>query len=176
MLFKKYYSLFVLIALIFTACHNQPSHASADKTYFIVRHAEKQAGNDPVLTTDGNDRAGDLYRRLLKEKIGKIYVTKYKRTGLTADSIRIYQKLDSVHYVPDNDGKGFMRMQEQQQENAKKILVVGHSNTLAGIIRALGADYTNGDLDEKIYDDLFIVKIKNGKAIVTEEKYGKKSE
>ncbi len=173
---RNFYSRFLVAVILICSCNNKIANSAPDKTYFIVRHAEKQAGNDPELTTEGNERAGDLYRILKKENVQKIYVTKYKRTGLTADSIRIYQNLDTVHYVPDSDGRGFLKRIADKNEQAKKILIVGHSNTLGGIIRALGAEYTKGDLDEKRYDDLFIVKVKNKKAILTEEKYGKKSE
>ena len=38
---------------------------------FIVRHAEKEAGKDPLLTAAGNARAGDLMRALQNEGIKK---------------------------------------------------------------------------------------------------------
>jgi hypothetical protein len=47
---------------------------------FIVRHAEKETGKDPLLTAAGNARAGDLMRVLQNEGIQKIYVSQYKRT------------------------------------------------------------------------------------------------
>ena len=172
---KKYFSLLLLIALIFAACHIRVGYTAADKVYFIVRHAEKQAGNDPMLSQEGNERAGDLYRRLKNEKVEKIYTTKFNRTIHTADSLRIYQNIDTAYYAGDTDGKGFMRMLEKRAEPAKRILVIGHSNTLGGIIRALRAEYASTAVDENKYDALFVVKIKNGKAVVVEEKYGKAS-
>ena len=172
MLAKNIFSLVILI-LFFSSCHNRVGYTAADKVYFIVRHAEKLAGNDPMLSTEGNERAGDLYRRLKNEKVEKIYTTKFNRTIHTADSLRIYQNIDTAYYAGDTEGKGFLRALEKRAEPANRILVIGHSNTLGGIIRAIGAEYTITTVDENKYDALFIVKIKNGKAVLVEEKYGK---
>ena len=52
-------------------------------------------------------------------------------------------------------------------------MIVGHSNTVPEMIKALGGDVAP-TIDEKEYDDLFIVTIyAKGKAKVTQLKYGK---
>ena len=68
---------------------------------FIVRHAEKETGKDPLLTPAGNARAGDLMRVLQNEGVQKIYVSQYKRTQMTADSMRIQLKVNTVQYAAD---------------------------------------------------------------------------
>ncbi|MEI9957485.1 MAG: histidine phosphatase family protein [Ferruginibacter sp.] len=49
----------------------------------------KESGKDPVLTKEGNQRAGDLMRTLKDKHIKRIYVTQFKRTQMTGDSLRI---------------------------------------------------------------------------------------
>ena len=44
-------------------------------TLYIVRHAEKDTGNNPALSVAGQKRAGDLYRALKDKKIDLILVS-----------------------------------------------------------------------------------------------------
>ena len=74
---------------------------TANTSIYIVRHAEKQTGKDPLLTADGNARAGDLMRELKNKKIKRIYVTEYKRTQHTADSLHLQLNTDTVHIIAD---------------------------------------------------------------------------
>ncbi len=62
---------------------------NAKTKIYIVRHAEKESGNDPQLTVAGRNRAGDLMRTLKNKHIRHIYVTQYRRTQMTGDSMRI---------------------------------------------------------------------------------------
>ena len=75
---------------------------------YIVRHAEKEKGKDPVLTAMGASRAGMLMRKLQHKNIQRIYVTEYRRTQMTGDSIRIQLGIDTVHYVADTIGNDLL--------------------------------------------------------------------
>lgn len=144
------------------------------RTFYIVRHAEKDTGNNPVISAIGKERAGDLYRVLKNKKIGLVMVTQYRRTGMTADSLRIYNNIDSIQYAADATGDKLLEAVQQRTGNANNILIVGHSNTLPAIIRKLGvASYTIKELPETAFDNLFIVTIKKGKAKLKQLKYGK---
>lgn len=143
---------------------------------FIVRHAEKQAGNDPLLTAGGNARAGDLMRSLQNSNVQKIYVSKYRRTQNTADSMRIQLKIDTVHYAADTLCDNLVNTIMQHGDFGKTILIIAHSNTIPQIIRKFGVhDYPYGDIGDYDYDNLFLITYKNEKAKLKVVKYGAKS-
>src|SRR4051812_12158967 len=94
----------ILIIALFSAKNNAMSQ---DKTFpdhtniYLVRHAEKDAGRDPQLTEAGKKRAADLAHILKDKNIQRIYVTDYRRSWMTADSLRIQSGIDTVGYVVD---------------------------------------------------------------------------
>jgi phosphohistidine phosphatase SixA len=143
---------------------------------FIVRHAEKETGKDPLLTPAGNARAGDLMRVLQNEGIQKIYVSQYRRTQNTGDSLRLQLKIDTVHYAADTLCENLINAIMEHSDFGKTILIIGHSNTLPQIIRKLGVtDYPYGDIPDNEFDNLFVVTYKKEKAKLKKMKYGAKS-
>lgn len=143
---------------------------------YIVRHAEKEAGKDPVLTAAGNARAGDLMRALKNESIQKIYVSRTRRSQMTGDSMRIQLGIDTVHYTADTLCDNLVAAIMEHRDFGKTILVIGHSNTIPKIIRKLGVlDYPQADLPDNEFDNLFLVTYKKEKAIVKKTKYGASS-
>ncbi|HNG63191.1 MAG TPA: histidine phosphatase family protein, partial [Ferruginibacter sp.] len=83
----KYASLVLGLILSANLVFGQQENAAT--RVYIVRHAEKESGKDPVLTPGGFKRAGVLARALKSEGIQKIYVSRTRRSQLTADSLRI---------------------------------------------------------------------------------------
>ena len=143
---------------------------------FIVRHAEKETGNDPVLTAAGNTRAGDLMRALQNENIQKIYVSRTRRSQNTADSLRLQLKIDTVHYTADTVCDNLINSIIQHSDFGKTILIIAHSNTIPQIIRKLGVvDYPYGNIPDNNHDQLFIVTYKKEKAKLKTMKYGAES-
>jgi phosphohistidine phosphatase SixA len=143
---------------------------------FIVRHAEKEAGKDPVLTAAGNARAGDLMRILQNEGVQKIYVSRLRRTQNTADSLRVQLKIDTVHYAADTLCDDLVNTIMEHRDFGKTILIIAHSNTIPQIIRKLGVqDYPYGDIPDNDYDNLFVITYKKEKAKLKQVKYGAKS-
>lgn len=143
---------------------------------FIVRHAEKQAGNDPLLTAEGNTRAGDLARVLQFEGVQKIYVTKTRRAKNTADSLRILMNIGTVQYDSDTLCDKLISTIMENRDFGKTILIIGHSNTIPQIIRKFGVtDFPYGDLPDSEFDNLFVITYKREKAKLKKTKYGVKS-
>lgn len=144
---------------------------------FIVRHAEKETGNDPALTTAGNVRAGDLMRRLQHEGINKIYVSRTRRSQNTADSLRIQLKIDTAHYTADTLCDKLIDAIIENGDFGKTILIIAHSNTIPQIIRKFGVtDYPYGNIPDSEYDQLFIITYRKEKAKLKIMKYGAKSD
>jgi 2,3-bisphosphoglycerate-dependent phosphoglycerate mutase len=171
--------LFFLAAIAFQIAAFAQQEQPVTKI-FIVRHAEKirgkEAGNDPLLTAVGNLRAGDLMRTLQNEGIQKIYVSQYKRTQNTADSIRIQLKIDTVHYVADTLCDNLINAIMEHSDFGKSILIIAHSNTVPHIIRKFGVtDFPYGDLPDDEFDNLFVITYKKEKAKLKKMKYGAKS-
>lgn len=150
--------------------------SNGKRIFYIVRHAEKDTGSNPAISAIGKQRAGDLYRTLKNKKIGLIFVSQYRRTGMTADSLRIYNKTDTVHYAADITGDKLFEKIQERAGAAKNILIVGHSNTLPGIIRKAGvSDYTEKEIPDNEYDNLFVIEYKKGKAVLKKLKFGQAS-
>lgn len=140
---------------------------------YLVRHAEKEVGKDPVLTTAGKQRAGDLMRKLSGKNIQRIYVSEYRRTQLTGDSLRIQSGIDTVHYVADTVGDDLLRRIKEHGDIGKNILVIGHSNTIPFIIRKLGMkNYPKEYIPDNEFDNLFLVTVKKSNAKLVRSKYG----
>lgn len=143
---------------------------------FIVRHAEKEAGKDPDLTPAGHARAGELMRTLQNEGVQKIYVSQYKRTQQTADSMRMQLKINTVQYMADTVCDNLVNTIMENADFGKTILIIAHSNTIPQIIRKFGVtDYPYGDIPDNEFDNLFVITYKKEKAKLKKMKYGAKS-
>jgi broad specificity phosphatase PhoE len=133
----------------------------AQKLVFVVRHAERAddgtaamtAQTDPPLSTTGEARAAKLAELLRDAGIRAIFATEFRRTQ---DTVRpLASKLGlSIQNIPATSTELLIR--KLRSEHADDIvLVVGHSNTLPKIIKALGGpDVT---VAENEYDNLFLV-------------------
>ncbi len=129
--------------------------ASAQATVFLVRHAEKAASGDaknPDLSDIGQARAKALGKSLKDTGVTAIYATEFKRTQQTAEPLA-HAKGVEVTSIPANETATLVSKLKETKGNA---LVIGHSNTLPEIIKALGVSdsIAIGDND---YDDLFVI-------------------
>ncbi|AWO00419.1 phosphoglycerate mutase [Chitinophaga alhagiae] len=126
-------------------------------TFFLVRHAEKNPGADSTLTAAGLQRAGKLYRLLKDSAISKIYSTRYRRTMQTGDSLRIRNSIDTVLYQPDSTGESLLYEISRRGDWGRRILIIGHSNTLLPILKSLNVDPRMDAIADTDYGNLFIV-------------------
>ncbi|MFD1258969.1 histidine phosphatase family protein [Mucilaginibacter terrae] len=165
-----------LIILFFTAFTLSKFNALAQSTtIYLVRHAEKLTVNpaerDPNLSDKGFQRAADLAKVLQKKKINTIYSTNYKRTLATAMPLATYLQLAPVIYNVKDPST--IAIKASQDNKGKTALIVGHSNTLIPVIKALNCSVPFEGLTDDDYDMLFKVVIdENGKANLTVTNYG----
>jgi phosphohistidine phosphatase SixA len=154
--------------LVITAC--------SSNRYFIVRHAEKtiltkdsasMMMSNPPLSEAGKVRAFVLRDELANKHIQHIYSTNTLRSISTVEplsqqkniQVKIYSNIDSL-----------VILLKSIKGNA---LIVGHSNTVDDIVNKLcGKTAIPGDLKDFEYDNLFILKGRNGKLHFTRKKYG----
>lgn len=140
---------------------------------YVVRHAEKDTGNNPVLSAIGKERAGALHRVLQNSPVDLILVSQFKRTGMTGDSMRLYRNIETRSYKADATGDDLFNLIAALNGKYKHILVIGHSNTVPVIVRRAGAiDYTVPALPDYAYDHLFTISFEDGKIQWKLEKFG----
>ena len=132
-----------------------PPPASAQKAVFVVRHAEKvDESEDPLLSAKGKARAQVLARHLKGAGIQAIYVTEYKRTGLTAAPLAAALGLKPIVVYAADSPNLIGKIRENNAADA--VLVVGHSNTLPDILKRLGHPDAV-EIAGNEYDSLFVV-------------------
>ncbi len=145
-------------------------------TVYLVRHAEKAAAPaaDPPLLEAGTKRAEDLARKLSTAGIKTISTSQFLRTKHTAEPLAkqlgiantmIPVKMDSMNtrqLAPEY----LKQISDLIASSTGSVLIVGHSNTVPELIKALGGDIVP-TIDDATYDDLFVVTVyAKGKAKV----------
>lgn len=125
-------------------------------TVYVVRHAEKDAGEDPDLSPRGKLRALALPEALELAELAAIYASPTKRTQQTAAPVAALTGLE-VTRMPPTDYEGLL--QRVRSHAGEAVLVVGHSNTVPPMLAALGVRDHVAPLDEGDYGDLFVVSV-----------------
>ena len=142
-------------------------------TVILARHAEKAAPTgDPVLTPVGEQRARDLAQALVNTKLAAVISTQYQRTRLTAAPVAQAAGVEVTVVQASADPAGVVRALDSLPAGSTA-LVVGHSNTLAPIIAALGGPKLP-DLCDGEHSTLFILERPGGgkPVSVVKAKYG----
>lgn len=135
-----------------------PFAVSAAPVVFVVRHAEKMVANDgdndPALSAAGRQRAEALARMLKDAGVTAIFTTEFKRTqetaAPTAHSLGI-----TATVVASKDTGALVSKLREVKGNA---LVVGHGNTIPGLVKALGVDRPV-EIAENDYCEIFLITL-----------------
>jgi len=139
----------LLLLLLLFVC------SASAQTILVVRHAEKVSETVDALNDSGKQRASCLARMLNDANVKAIYVSPTARAWQTAAPLAKKLNLSTTE-VPAKDYAALVeRIRANPDQNA---LVVGHSNTVPDIVKALGVteSVTVGDKD---YDWLFVVSL-----------------
>lgn len=133
-----------------------PAPSAAQGVIFLVRHAEKESTppTDPPLSMEGKQRAEALRETLKDAGITAIITSPATRTKETAQplatALAITPKVESM-----NDAKALVEAIRAVPEGGN-VLIVGHSNTIPQLLKALGHSPTI-TIDESEFDSLFVV-------------------
>lgn len=150
--------------------------ASAQKTttVFIVRHAEKDLSTpsnaDPTLNGAGLQRSFDLRDVLQKEKIAAVFSTNYKRTIQTGNPLAQLINKEIIIYDANKNDELVNSIKEKYK--GKKVLIVGHSNTILTIVKAFGATPSMQQIPDTQYNLLFEMTISSKETTLKERTYG----
>lgn len=167
---KHITSLLTALAAAFAlvSCAASPEVARADgdgtHTIYLVRHAEKQAGDDPSLTVAGLERAQMLGVILSDEGVGKIWSSDYRRTRETAAPLATRLGLDVEIY----DASDLASLADRLTAEGLTALVVGHSNTTPQLAELLGAAPGEPIVESNEYDRLYVIQRKDGVTVSDE--------
>jgi phosphohistidine phosphatase SixA len=168
-IFPPKFMIRILVIVLFASI--LLSTASAQSTIFIVRHGEKatDASKDPELSAAGRARAEVLARMLKDFGITAIYATEFRRTQETAAPLAAILQL-KVTVIPARDTAALAAKFDDEKAKA---LVVGHTNTIPGLIKALGIQ-GEPEIREDEYDNLFIVVLSEERPHLIRLRYGSK--
>ena len=159
----EFYRKLCVVALLFSAaCLTTRPAGPEVTTVYLVRHGEKstEVANDPdpALTPAGRARAEALAAKLASAGVTHIISTQWTRTRETAQPLA--SRLGLTTEIVPTTVKGFADSTAAAvlRHRGKTILVVGHSNTIASVIAALGGPRLP-DLCDSEHSNLFVMKI-----------------
>jgi len=149
---------------------------SAPAVVILVRHAEKGTTpvNDPVLTRAGSQRAVDLAHVVATwtaagANVKALFATELKRTQLTLAPLAAATGR-TVTEVTAVDTAGLVA--KILAVNGGVVVVAGHTNTLPGVIQALGGP-AGITIAETEFSRLFVVTGAGAHAAMVTLRYGK---
>lgn len=150
------------------------ANSATATTIILIRHGERieptLTNNDPHLTTAGLSRARLLVHVLGQANIKAIYTSEYIRTIETAKPLATHLGLTPMKKTLAVDIKNKILA----NNIGKTVLVVGHSDTVPGVINLLGG--SNQVIADHEFDNMFVATILGvGKLAVTRLKYGVRS-
>ena len=140
----------------------RPTHASAQTgptSVILVRHAEKAvvAGDDPPISDIGHERARALAAALVASPPSTIIVSSRIRTAETAaDVAKVVGVTPQVISLDGGGAAHIAAVAAAVRQAHGVVLVVGHSNTVPAVIKALGGP-TLPDICDSTYSHLFVL-------------------
>ena len=154
-------ALFLAAALI--ACDSAPI---APQVY-IVRHAEKLAGDDPQLSPAGVARARALADALGSAGITRIFSTDTRRTRATAAPLA--RALGITPQIYSSDAQDLLAA--NIIASGETVLIVGHSNTIREMAAAFGVDAGEPVDEATEYDRMYVITVGDAPRVET-RRYG----
>lgn len=136
-------------------------YAAADRcntlptTVVLVRHADRDSDLDQ-LSAAGEARAQRLAQMLSGADLSAIYQTQYRRAQQTAAPVAALLGLTPVEFDA-GDASG-LAVHIREDRAGQNVLVVGHSNTVPAVVKALGGPAI-ADFDEDDYANLLVLQL-----------------
>jgi len=145
------------------------------QTVVIVRHGEKVSPNgDPDLSVAGQARAQALAASLAGAKVALVLTTPLKRTQQTGQPTAETAGLKIVPIALDGGGAAHAQRVAEAARKASSdatVLIVGHSNTVTDIARALG-DPAPEILTDCEYDHMTVIQLGGAAPKAIHTRYG----
>ena len=161
----------IVAAAALMVCACAPAAPTDSSTIYLVRHAEKQAGDDPALTQAGLQRAEALAERLAGAGLTHIHSSDTRRTRDTAAPIAARTGLPVELYDPTD----LPALAATLLATPGNHLVVGHSNTTPPLADALGGNGGTPIVEATEYDRLYVIEVTPSGATSRIERFGAES-
>jgi broad specificity phosphatase PhoE len=132
-------------------------------TVIVIRHAEKDLSvvGDPPLNQAGEARAALLAQMFGDAKVvghvDAIYVSPALRNRLTAAPLAARLGITAT-VAPADDPKALARRVLHEHDGGR-VLIVGHSDTVPGIVAALSGDKNIPEIATQEYGTMYIVTV-----------------
>ena len=140
--------------------------AFAQELILAIRHAEKQDGVDPALTEQGRARAANWATMLRPVGLDIVITSHARRTVETGTLIATALDLPLISF-PANTPSALLDALEFDHED-DRVLIVGHAETIPGILTALGAP-DPVEMTQAQFDRLFLLHAPNSGAATLSE-------
>ena len=152
--------LTLLAAIVVAACSapaavdstGAGSDASTEKTIFVIRHLQKEQGDDPALSSQGAAAAQVLARLLMDKDIQAAFATPTRRAMETARPLAERIGVAVTQY----DARHPEALVAAVAEIDGSVLVVGHSNTVPDLVARFGGSPVP-QLTEEDYGTVFVI-------------------
>jgi len=166
-----------LAALAIVSPQASAQGTKGETVVYLVRNAEKasDAVQDPSLSDAGRARAAALGTAMKNVQLAGIFVTQFKRTTEMAAPLATAQKLTATVIPVENNLAEYARIVAKAvlEHRGKNVLVIGHTNTVAPVIAALGGPKLQ-DICDAAYSIIFTLRIPaSGTPILTRATYGR---
>ncbi|NKB52663.1 MAG: hypothetical protein GKR97_10615 [Rhizobiaceae bacterium] len=129
--------------------------AIAQEAVYLIRHAEKElSGNDPSITEQGRARARAWAEVLQYVGLDIVFTSDAKRTQQTGQIIadKLGLSLNSVNRTDTADLTDTLSFDHEEDV----VLVVGHAETIPGIIQNLGVSGSI-EVSQSDFANLFVL-------------------
>jgi phosphohistidine phosphatase SixA len=132
-------------------------------TVIVIRHAEKEtvAAADPALSAAGEARAALLARMFGDTKgagrLDAIYVSATLRSRSTAAPLAA--RLGIAPVVSAAEDPQELARQVLRENSGKRVMVIGHVNTLPEIVSALADRSDIPSIDERDFATMYVVSV-----------------
>lgn len=163
----------LLLALLLSLAG--PAAQAAPSLVLLVRHAEKasEPGEDPGLSAAGQARAQALATALAEARVGAILTSPLRRTRDTAAPTAAANGLQpqAIGFEGGSAAHATAVAAAVRAQDAATVLVVGHSNTVPAILKALGGPALP-DFCESSYGLLLVLTLDDGPPRLLRARYG----
>ena len=145
----------VVVVLVVAAGGAVVRYGLTTTTAFIVRHAEKAAGDgDPPLSLEGSVRATALAHVVEDASAVAAYCTQYQRTR---ETVKPLAQQANISITEINADQVAMLVHDVLINHAgKTVVIAGHSDTVPQIIHELGGGSVP-PISGNEYDNLYVV-------------------
>lgn len=151
--------------------------AKGETVVYLIRNGEKlsEAVQDALLNDAGKARAAALAVAMNNVPLDGILVTQFKRTAEMAVPVATAKKVTPTVIAVEKNLADYAALVAKgvMEHRGKNVLVIGHTNTVAPVIAALGGPKLP-DICDSAYSIIFTLRIPvSGTPTLTRATYGR---